>query len=1420
MDITKDNKTHLQKLKALVVLLLVAVIGIVTFTTPIMDAGAKTLSPIVDGKRETSQNASNAQKYSYLLNGNTNKGFLPDIKNLSKYGYGNKGWGINTPSRNGVGDGGRELTHSVYPSGTKFIELDGVEYLRITGSAVAPKYYHHTDKNHRVAILTREDGKNAQIKMWEAKLFDLTSSASYDYGYGTIDGNSDWRAVVSQSGHGNIPVHVTNDPYPTNAVKAAGKGVSKYFDNGYGDMFGVNSFNTNQVAKLCGLGSVGNPLIDTWGANWQMKKHGCNYIMDYTGFVVDIPVNAIISTPEKAHNYDFNIVMTMTTPNGKEARVYGQPLHIPGVPRNNTTVLDINKGYEGAVSLAPSDLGKVKYTPNENALRNFKRESNFSATHYSGDTNANSLSKLKKIGTQSFTATQGHPRFVGWGLKKFGSGTWNEIAKNKKTAEFKENLGYGRGEMWVGWSIPSLSKHKLYTSVGNAYDTMPSATMTYKPQTKVKPVVIRHRIISNGDYRNPGTVFKTETKAVKRSGGSVTAKPLQGTALTQLGSNMKYLGNSRVGGDPVNDAVQKISTSGLTLNNTQLFSKDYNGDNTLYIDFYYSGSVTNEPTTEYDIAYTVEHREKGSNKLITKGEAGKVKPGTSHTVSAIRPEGYVSTNEYKVDNGSVKKGTSYTIENNNDKPARVNVVFYYEQREMDIVVEHKNIDTDRKIAKDETGASVVIGKTYQAKPLPKSQLKGYTYSNRFSVNGGNQQTGSTYTVRYDDELEKSVVTFYYKWNEPEETTKRRQGDTVSNREMPVDAYVNAGLVTVRDAQGNVTGTRLEANTSIILDPEEAPIGLKMVNGTVRVGDKTANMNGAGKLVLNNKYLETVKVDSRIGNSKDAEGFSSTSVAVKDDTVNMTLGNIGGSDELMKEGIGLSGATVRNNEDAKTVGRWVNSSKRDMTKWTPQGMYSAGLTYTGNINALDKLNVTYNVTEYNTMRHTYESRVGNDGIEYYQYTGTDVLPGAYLYEEDGTVTKQAGSTFARSMNLDLTDMKVNEYVDSDGFNAGTGKVSPVQMEVAKEYFNDGNIKGTGYTTVNIEKTDAETVVRGTDTYKETTTSGRLPRVSYYEEFAYAPHHTEDVVITQQAVPVGGTVAYVNPYEYALLPSVTPTSVMEKSGVTVSEINQNVTRFKNTGKFESNVEFNKNHTGFYVSDKDEFETFSMASATQANKNFMETNITNERQYEDSQVDAGNNYQVYRQTGRGRNSRYTEADAAQSAGTFKYKQPVTYVEGLNEFLLEDVVAVGKDSGFPVVGEPETLQAKFKENYKREFGVEPSNTDKLITTNKGSVYLLPLQKQGQELEDDYHTRLFVNGMGVSQLNLVDDSTLQFDKYLYGRGENTIYSGQRQEVEVDGEFTVDQEIEKGAQPEKAGQVNGSRTNNNKVINGKVLDGE
>src|SRR5699024_581599 len=137
------------------------------------------------------------------------------------------------------------------------------------------------------------------------------------------------------------------------------------------------------------------------------------------------------------------------------------------------------------------------------------------------------------------------------------------------------------------------SKHKLYTSTGLAYSSMPTPVMKYTPQEKFKPLIIRHRNVKDDNYKNSVAIFKQEEFSIKKSKWGTTVKPLTGSSLTSLGKNMKYTGYGRLGADPTKP-VKSIGTGGYWISNDDLLSSKYNGYNRYEIDFYYTGRVPTE----------------------------------------------------------------------------------------------------------------------------------------------------------------------------------------------------------------------------------------------------------------------------------------------------------------------------------------------------------------------------------------------------------------------------------------------------------------------------------------------------------------------------------------------------------------------------------------------------------------------------------------------------------------------------------------------------------------------------------------------------------------------------------------------------------------------------------------------------------
>lgn len=1480
--------------------------GIVSFGATTVNVEATTLlKPVKGGSVYRQYNANNkdSHRYSYLLRGATNSGYLPNVMHIQNYtskgkNHTNKGWNINTPFNSSTltTDGGLEMSHAVFGSESYFHSVGDKAYLRVAGTASIPQYFHHTKENQQIAVMTREDGRNDRITLWKAHPVNLTSSASYDYGFGNVYGQNTWGAVAKVGGK-NYGIHTTNDPYPLTAEKIDGvRGLSKYYDYGNINLLDNNyrsGINRNQVSKLAGLGIVGGRLVDS---------PGVNYVMDYTGFVVDIPVEELVSDPKKPHNYEFKLAKTMTTPKGHEARVFVQPLGMPTTEYRSLRVADAKTGTVGTATFKPVSPDDITYRPPSTALRGFKHTSNFVTEEFNSYT-FNGRPSSGKIRNRSFSASSSKPRMVGLGAnfgKKFGSGMWGEINKASANVEHVEMKHNGRGNVYVGWRAPTINKNRhVYTPAGLAYGVMPTASMTYTPdnRTNFKPVVVRHITKVGG---KPEQIFKVETHVREKDVYGFTFKPLDESELKKYGSALEYTGNVRFGLDRTKPTVH-IPSGGRWYSNEFLFSAENGGSNPLFVDIYYEGEYVptdggsdeeEEPIDYKETSYVVYHKDVNSGSTVHNPTTGVIEEGQdSKYVTYSNTSQYEYTGRVNI-NGTNREQNSYRVEYS-PTDSHVSITFYYNRKETGTTVQFINRETGRKVASS-TELEVIDSMNNQralAKIVP-----GYRYTNTYYSSYSGSGTGmselipyekrhfkvwyedwysyqhpiykwvtktnsegetsskyefSHYETRWDYTMEyywdwepikrEATVTFYYDWIEPIDSTKRVQGDSSGDGIKPVDSYINAGIVTERNAQGVIEGESLHATTSAIYNKYEAPIAVVPVSTTLNFYDNNdvlltsiESETNDNIRIYNDEYASSIKVDGKIGNSTSAGGNQPRDITLGSGNgsyvnVNISTKEIEDMEELQKEAEGISGAN-RQNRERDYVGRWVDS-KTDISDWIPIGTgdYSSvqGRTIDGvDVKDVAKVEAEYNFTVYNRIKHNYSSRVGSDGIEYYEYTGSTLMPGYYRYNGNTRGSLVSNGNVTQEEELDVSDIVTDEYVDSEGFNIGAGQVATAQFKIATEIFKDGGSNIRGYMTDTIPVSRATNpIISVTDTDYRVVTSSGEKKVDYYEEFGYLPYHLEDEVMTQQAVPVGGRLVYINPYDYFVFPTVDRLSVMEESGNTVNGIRNNVNLFKGSGLYDSELVFDPTHSGNYMSEVDDFEAFvnSIADVTEENKVYMQNSLRSENEFNPTSL-AGKgtaNYKTYNQQATSNTSRYSPVGSVGSSTRYNKRLPVTYVHNVREFMLEDVVAVGKDTGYPVVSSPETIEEDYVERYTSDNGVAPSESDKLITTNKGSIYLIPLERNVKHnLNDVYYTRLFVNGIGNSQFNLIDEDEITIEKYLYGRGDNVIYSGEREEVEVDGEFTQDQKVGQNAKPETTTQINGTRTSNNKEVNDKVLDDE
>src|SRR5699024_2201041 len=231
--------------------------------------------------------------------------------------------------------------------------------------------------------------------------------------------------------------------------------------------------------------------------------------------------------------------------------------------------------------------------------------------------------------------------------------------------------------------------------------------------------------------------------------------------------------------------------------------------------------------------YTIEYRKKDTNNKLAPSAASEIIYGNNYVATPKSIFGYKPSGQYSA-NGKMNSGSSYTIKYDDDTD-NFKLVFYYEKRQMNYTIEYRNIDTNNKIAPN-GGGKMTVGQSVVTK---YKNIAGYTPSNRFAVNNGSKQSGTTYTIKYSDAA-GITVTYYYKWNEPALTTKRMEKDTGAVA-IPMDLYANMGIVTKRDSAGNVIGTTLDTNTSAILNPSGAPLGIALDTITVTYKDASGNV---------------------------------------------------------------------------------------------------------------------------------------------------------------------------------------------------------------------------------------------------------------------------------------------------------------------------------------------------------------------------------------------------------------------------------------------------------------------------------------------------------------------------------------------------------------------------------------------------
>src|SRR5699024_2925088 len=135
-------------------------------------------------------------------------------------------------------------------------------------------------------------------------------------------------------------------------------------------------------------------------------------------------------------------------------------------------------------------------------------------------------------------------------------------------------------------------------------------------------------------------------------------------------------------------------------------------------------------------------------------------------------------------------------------------------------------------------------------------------------------------------------------------------------------------------------------------------------------------------------------------------------------------NIKGTKDLRETAIQGTDATLDINEDVNYVGRWVGNDI-EIENWTPEGIggISTRLSNTEEVNRANTIQTSYEMDIYNILEHHYTAKVGSDGVEYYQYTGTTLHQGYYPYNSSGepiSTIRNENTSVIQSTYVDVRD----------------------------------------------------------------------------------------------------------------------------------------------------------------------------------------------------------------------------------------------------------------------------------------------------------------------------------------------------------------------------------------------------------------
>lgn len=300
--------------------------------------------------------------------------------------------------------------------------------------------------------------------------------------------------------------------------------------------------------------------------------------------------------------------------------------------------------------------------------------------------------------------------------------------------------------------------------------------------------------------------------------------------------------------------------------------------------------------------------------------------------------------------------------------------------------------------------------------------------------------------------------------------------------------------------------------------------------------------------------------------------------------------------------------------------------------------------------------------------------------------------------------------------------------------------------------------------------------------------------FYEVFSNAYDSHTQTYDTQRAVEVNNKIYYANMLAYTDLPYLTEATKSKREGT-----NANV------------LTFDKDNMWYLIGHYDEQNPTLDSQLVDVQSIYNATNGTTLANFLDSKVGKRFNTSVI-------------PDPMAGEYLLDYDKVIPMVYGKYtdetigqslEFITKDVFAVGSDSGYQVVVKDARVEpnaANWKNGWSdvdvytgEQYGANNSikvlternilvdaltndlglthavsDSDKLVTKGRGSLFFLPVDIKLDPVagNDRYHNRIVVTDLGLNDATYFQDDIITVDTYLFGRGNDVIYSPQRLEIE------------------------------------------